>query len=918
MNNRILIYSIVAGLSVPSIGLAQSVDTKVDKNEDDAVISVAYGKQKKSSTTAAISTVTSDDIENASVTNSGNALYGKLSGLYVKQSAGTPGSDVPNLFIRGIGTNTGNTDVLILVDGIERGLDQVMLEDIESVSVLKDAAALSLYGVRGANGVVLITTKRGSNSKLKVGVDFDYGIQSPQMMPDLINSAEYATYMNQAALNDGFDAPYTPEQIQKFAAGNSPFYPNVNWFDNIYKKSSSIWNLRANASGGNDVVKYYVSLGYMRNEGLYKDTDINDGYSTQLYSGKLTFRSNVDINVNRKFKVSLDLGGTLDDINSPGTEVDDIYTAAYEYGPHLFPMLNPNGTLGGNSSFTNNPYGLVTASGYKEKHKRNLQVSSRFSYDLSSLTKGLSVYGNVAFDNYMLLTTNKTKTFAVYSMSGTEDEPVYTKYGQESSLGNGNSVSQFSRWYIEGGFNYARTFGKNEFEAVALYQMGAYDDDNTHPYKHQGFAGRIHYGYDNRYMAELGWSVTASQNSSPNNRWGFFPSISGAWIISNEDFMKSFNNLDFLKLRASFGLTGNDLSTYGRFLFFSDYKVGDKYYFGDANQSDSGLTISMQPNEELKWETNFMYNLGIDARLWKKLDLSVDMFYNRRTDILTELSYSKPLYLGLASGYFNYGTVDNKGVDLNLTWSDKISDFAYSVNLNGGFARSKVIKTGELAYPTPNRTRVGHSVKQIFGYEAIGFVTAEDVANGYQQFGYTLAEGDVKYRDVNEDGVVDENDESPISGTNFPEITFGMNLGVSYKGFSLQTQWDGLAKYNVNISSLTGPINIENQFREIVENSWSPENKDAEYPRLTTINNQNNYKTNTLWTKNGACLRLRMLELGYTLPNNILKNMKISNFKFFVRGMNVLSLDKLKFANPELLKSYPVMKSYHLGFKFEI
>lgn len=918
MNNKIVLYSIMAGLAVPSIGLAQSVDVNNEINEEDAVISVAYGKQKKSTITSAISTVTSEDIENASVTNSGNALYGKLAGLLVKQSAGTPGSDVPKLYVRGIGTNTGATDVLILVDGVERGLDQVMLEDIESVSVLKDAAALSLYGVRGANGVVLVTTKRGSNSKLKVGVDLDYGIQMPQLMPDLINSAEYATYMNQAALNDGLSAPYTSDEIQKFATGNSPLYPNVNWFDNIYKNTSAIWNMRANASGGNDVVKYYVSLGYMRNEGLYKDTDINDGYSTQLYSGKLTFRSNVDININKNFKMSLDLGGTLDDINSPGTDVDDIFNAAYDYGPHLFPMFNPNGTLGGNSSFTKNPYGLVTASGYKEKHKRNLQASSRFSYDLSSLTKGLSVYGNVAFDNYMLLTTSKTKTFSVYSFSGTEDEPVYTKYGTDSSLGNGSSVNQFKRWYLEGGFNYGRTFGKNELEAVALYQMGAFDDDNTHPYKHQGFAGRFHYGYDNRYMAEFGWSVTASQYSSPDNRWGFFPSISGAWIISNEEFMKSFNNLDFLKLRASFGLTGNDESTYGRFLFYSDYKVGNKYYFGDANQSDSGLTPSIQRNDDLKWETNFMYNIGLDAKLWKKLDLSVDLFYNRRNDIMTELSYSKPAYLGLASGYFNYGTVDNKGIELNITWSDKISDFSYFVNVNGGFARSKVIKTGELPYPYANRTRVGHSVKQIFGYEAIGFVTAEDVENGYQQFGYTLSEGDVKYKDVNRDGIIDENDESAIVGTNFPELSFGLNLGLSYKGISLQTQWDGLANYNVNISSLTGPVNIENQFREIMENSWSPENKNAEYPRLTTIANQNNYKTNTLWVKNGACLRLRMLELGYTLPDNVLNNMKISNLKFFLRGMNVLSLDKLKIANPELLKSYPVMTSYHIGFKFEI
>ena len=918
MNKRIIVYSFAVCLSLPSIVMAQSADSSKEKNDKDSEINIAYGKQKKTTLTAAISSATAEDIENASVTNAGNALYGKLSGLYVKQSSGLVDADVPNLFIRGIGTNTGSTKVLVLVDGIERSLDQVMLDDIESISVLKDAAALSLYGVRGANGVVLVTTKRGTNSKLKVGADFDYGLQMPQCMPDIINSAEYASFMNQAAINDGLTTPYTNEQIQMFKNGNNPLYPDVNWFDNIYKGSSSIYNFRAHASGGNEIAQYYVSLGYMRNEGLYRNTNLNDDFSTQLYSGRLTFKSNVDININKDFRLSLDIGGTLDDINSPGTTDSDILNAAYSNGPHLFPMLNPNGTLGGNSTNINNPYGLLNYSGYKEKHKRNLQVSSRFSYDLNKITEGLSVYGNIAFDNYMLLTTSKTKSFAVYSISGNEENPTYTKYGEESSLTDGSSVSQFSRWYIEGGLNYKRSYGKHGIEALALYQMGSYDNDETHPYKHQGFAGRLNYDYNNKYVAELGWSVSASQNSSPNNRWNFFPSISGAWVISNEEFMKPFKNIDLLKVRASLGLTGNDNSSYGRFLFYSYYEGGGAYWFGESNTIAGGSQIAQELNDDIRCETNFMYNFGVDAQIWKKLDLSVDLFYNRRSNILTELSYSKPLYLGLAQGYFNYGIVDNKGIDFNLTWKDKISDLGYSINVNGGFARSKVIKIGELSYADEYRSRVGKSVKQIFGYEAIGFVTADDVKNGYKQFGYVLKEGDVKYKDMNGDGVINEDDESPISGTNFPEITLGMNIGLTYKGFNIDTQWDGLFNYYVNISNLTGPMNVQNQFREIVENSWSPGNNDAMYPRLTTINNMNNYKSNTLWTKNASSVRLRMLELGYTVPNKILDRMKISNLKFFLRGMNVLNISKFKITNPELMKSYPMLSSYHIGFKFEI
>lgn len=898
-------------ITTDSIATYQSPNSKL--------IDVAYGKQSKNAITSSVSTIFSDEIENASVTTMGASLYGKLAGLYVEQPIGQPGNDSPTFRIRGAGTNTGNRNPLILVDGIERSLDQVPLSDIASVSVLKDAAALALYGVRGGNGVILATTKRGYNGKTHLTVNMEYGTQSADRLPNFISSAEYARYMNQAAANDGLSTPiYTQEQIDLFQKGNSPLYPNTNWVKELIRSNAPIWNINATASGGNRIVNYFVSLGYLRNEGIYKHTDLNEDFSTQNSYGKINFRSNIDVNINPKFKLSLDLGGYLEDVNTPGSYGSTIFSNIYGYGPHLFPMLNPNGSIGGNNTYRNNPYGLITSTGFSTQHKRNFQAQVKLRYNLDKFIKGLQIYGNVAFDNYVLYTDSKKKTFAVFSVSENEGQYTYERFGEESSLKNSTSTEQFKRWYLEGGLEYNHNFKNHAIQGLFLYQMGEYKNAELHPYRHQGFAGRIHYNYKKTYLAEFSWSATASQQTSSNNRWGFFPALSIGWIISNEDFMKNIKPLNFLKIRSSYGLTGWDSSDYGRFLFNNYFTGGSSYYFGSENTASSGLQEGNMVNNNMKWETNHTFNLGIDATFFKHLDITLDAFYARRTDIMSQISYIVPSYIGYSKGYFNYGTVDNKGIDATISWKEKIRKFSYSISLNGGFARSKIIKTGELAYRDAYRSRIGKSLAQNYGYEAIGFVTEEEASQGYSQFGSILRAGDVKYKDQNNDNIIDENDEVAIGGKWLPEITYGSNINLSYAGFNIETQFEGVANRTVNISSLAGTIGVKNQFPEIVEKSWTPEtSSQAEYPRLTTQPNTNNYKASNIWLKDAGFLRLRMIEVGYNLPTKTVKNMGFGKLRFYVRGMNLLTLDKLDFFNPDIMASYPMMRSYHVGIKME-
>lgn len=904
---------------------------------DSTVQEIAYGKQEAWKTSSAISTVSGNRLLNTTAPSVGNTLHGMLPGLTVLQQSGEPGNDFyqQNLYSRGRSSFVSGQKMLVIVDGFESTLDNISAEEIESISLLKDASALALYGGRGANGVLLVTTKKGKISAPKIGFRVQTGIQAPTYKSDPLGSYDYARLYNQALTNDGLATRYSDDALAAYQSGANPYlYPNVNWRKEVLKNTAPLSMAEMTFRGGSDVIRYYVMAGLLQNSGLYKGTDSKRKESSNAYYMRFNFRTNIDVNISKELMASLYAGGSIGDNSSLGGDntAYGLINSLWATAPNAFPVYNPDGSFGGNASQTN-PVGELLNRGLYKENNRSLQVVFNLKYDFSKLIKGLSMTAGVGYNNYEADTSSKTRNYARYALTANGDNDYsYTQYGVDAPLtATEGFKTDYTRVNFKAQADYSRTFGNHGLDATVFFLTDIYKVYGVrHDSKYLNYAGRLTYNFRKTYIAEFAASYMGSDNFAPGKRFGFFPAVSAAWVMSNEKFMENVSWIDELKLRASYGTVGND-QTSGRFLFDATYGGRGSYLFGTTSASSGGFGETTLDNKNVGWEHKTIFDVGFDARLAKNLTLGFDYFHEVQKDILTLPSASVLGLVGASYGgilpMMNVGKVTNHGVEVTARYDGHAGkQFTYFVEGGAWYAKNKINEMSENLQVYDYLYSKGHSVGTPMVLVAERLYQQDDFnADGSLKDGIAVphygrvAPGDIKYVDQNDDKIIDSNDSYPMGYSVLPEWNYTLRLGMQYKGFDLDVFFQGVANRDVylNGSSIYSFKNNGNA-STLALDSWTPENTDATYPRLSTNNFDNNYRTSTFWKRNGNYLRLRNVQLGYSLPANWMRSIKLSNVYLYINATNLLTFSHLDgLGDPEMgnLLNYPLMKTYNVGLK---
>ena len=906
-------------------------------NELDEVVVVGYGTQKKASVVGSIASVSVNDIRMPTAKISNN-LAGQLAGVISVQRSGEPGAS-STFWIRGISTFGSSTTPLVLVDGIERDLDLVDIEDIKDFSILKDAAATAIYGVRGANGVILITTREGIVGKPQINIRFEAGMVQPTKVPDMLDAVQFAELWNAAAGSE----VYTPEVIQKYRDGSDPdLYPNVDWVDYLYKDLSFNERVNVNVTGGGSTAKYYISGGFYNEDGLFARDNMKE-YNTSVFYRKFNFRSNVEVQLHKYTKLNVNLATTFERKNEPGTAASTIWDYAVKSAPQRL-----SGRL------------LQRPAARPRRQQRREPLRAA---DADRLPREVLQHGAVALLAHAgprrlgNQRTHRHRQRLVRRQelqpSGTHQDtpPQYMASGrdefgdlilQQTVVGTDNltyaeSHSGYRSVYLEASVNWARSFGKHDLSALFLYQQSQRNDvgiDKSEPelalpYRHQGIAGRITYSYDNRYFIEGNFGYNGSENFSPGKRFGFFPSVAAGYVISNEKFFEPVRGvIDLLKIKASYGIVGNDKIGTGdnvrRFIYNGTVNSGSSYYFGTRPHSSSSIQMGDWPNPNVGWEEAHKLNVGVDLSLFSKLKISADYFKEKREGIFLQRQ-SIPVYVGLSTQpWVNIGKMRNSGVDASLEYHQTIGqDLHLTVRGNFTYARNMIVDQDQPDYKYLYMNRTGQARYQTFGLVAAGLFRDQADIDAWpkQSFG-DVEPGDIKYLDLNGDGVVDSYDVKPIGYTNVPEIVYGFGFSLQWKAFDFSAFFQGVG--HVSFSTRTDQtlgFNARNSreanlFSDVYDNYWTPERLDAKYPRLYIGTNNNNNQTSTFWMANGRYMRLKNLEIGYTLPKRISQKMAMQNMRVYLSGVNLFTFSPFKLWDPDLqtgATNYPNNRIINIG-----
>jgi len=908
----------------------------------DEVVVVGFGTQRKASVVGAISTIEPKRLQNGTTRSMSNNLAGQLAGVIAVQRSGEPGYDNSNFWIRGISTFGGNRNPLILVDGVERSLDNMDPEEIESFSILKDAAASAVYGVRGANGVILINTKRGKVGKPSVSARVEQGFTSPIQLPEFIGAADYLEVMNSIREERG-DAPlYSQERIDNIRNGVDPdLYPDVNWLDAVLKKQAS--NSRANLSvnGGSDILRYSLVTSYYREGGII-ERDENQAWDSSSKLNRYNVRSNVDINISPSTLFRLNIGGYLQDRNRAPQSVDELFQQAFTIPPYVHPTIYSSGEIPRTPERTN-PWALATQRGYERISASKLESLFSLEQDLKFFLPGLKARGLFSFDRYSNTSVVRSKDPDYFNPAIGRDEEgnlklVIDKYGQDF-LG----YSKGSDWgdksmYLEGAINYSQFFGDHNVEGMILYNQRNYDSGDLLPYRNQGMAARFSYNYNNRYIAEFNFGYNGSENFAPGKRYGFFPSFALGWYISEEPFMINYKEtLSKLKLRGSYGLVGNDRLDGRRFAYITTINETGGYNWGLNNDFNrSGRFEGDQGNLNLTWETVAKSNLGFELGLWNALEFQFDLFHEDRKNIFMQRR-SIPGSSGFTNApWANFGQVKNKGIDMSLEFNKDLSqNFFLSLRGTFTYAKNQIIEQDEpSAIIGTSRSSTGKPIGQQFGLIADGLFTDadfKDIEEGIlndnvpkHTFG-VIRPGDIKYQDINADGVVDALDVTSIGGTEDPQIVFGFGTNMRYKSIDFGFFLQGLSStYRIIGGSNFIPGSANGSMGNIFSNvsdRWTLENpsQDVFYPRLSDYQSSNNNMASTWWLRDMSFIRLRNVEVGYSLPTSWINPAQLKNARIFLRGNNLFTISDFKLWDPELGVNngmrYPIMKSISMGLE---
>ena len=904
-------------------GIMAQNDT-LSTSKGDAILdlgrNVSYASQE---VTGSISTVSADALshKNNSI-NPTNNLFGLLSGVQVLQGNGAAWEDGASLYIRGMGT-TNSKSPLILVDGFERSIKELASEEIESISVLKDAVATSLYGIRGANGVILVKTKRGQMTAPQINFSYEFNMATPNRLPDFVDGYTYAQALNEALSNDGLNPRYSAAELEAFRTQSNPlFYPNVDWVDETLRDATFGDNINFSARGGGKFVRYYTMLNFLDSRGLLQPTEDNDGYSTQQKYSKLNIRTNLDITVSPTTTVQLNFLGNFTEHNRPGTVTDDLFEAIYQVPAGAFPIKTERGVWGGTTNYSNNPVALISAKGYARSQTRALFADMNLNQDLSALLPGLSAGFKVGLDNSASYWDSNTKSFGYESavIDLATGEKTFTTLQNEGNLSFSKSVgSVVTHFNFETYMNYLKQWNKHNLSATLMYSM----DKTSSKGRNTGRAfmdvvGQAHYSYANRYLVDFSLSGSASSILDPDKRWGIFPALGAGWVLSEESFMKT-DWLNLLKLRASYGISGR--ADYDVNLFRDIYGGGNSYMFGATPASISGMKLTQLGITDLTYEKSHKLNVGIDFKAWDKLSLSLDAFYDHRTDILVSGSGSVSSIFGMSTPMMNDGIVDNRGIEAVIGWDDKIGNFSYHLGGQFSFTRNKIINQNEEYRPYDYLKRTGGSLGQIYGYEVIGiYQSQEEIDNReVKQYLGTVRPGDLMFKDQNGDNRIDAYDQVALGyNSSCPEIYYSFDLGAEYKGFGLYALFQGAGNYSklLDTRSVYRPIVGNNTISKYYwENRWSKDNPNGTLPRLTYSGSDNNYNNNSMWVTDASFLKLRTLELYYNFPTQLLNKSRIfGGLKIFARAHDLFCLDGIDLQDPEAIGAvHPTMTQYTFG-----
>jgi TonB-linked SusC/RagA family outer membrane protein len=913
---------------------------EITMNANDAMIPVGNRMEvRKDELTSAIGIVTSDELTKSTVSNPANALYGKIPGLTVLQNGGPGWNSDPDIYIRGIETfgigSFVNSNILIIVDGFERPVSSLSLEEIESVSVLKDAAALAMYGIRGANGVLVVTTKRATGKSLSVSAKYDHGITQPFRIPTFLDAPGYVKAVNQARENDGMTPLYSQPEIDRFQSGNDPYlYPNVNWIEEGLNNFASMDKLSVSLQQQASSVRYFALMNYDNENGIFKPVDLNDGYSTQSTGQKFNFRTNIDIDITRTLKLTVNLAGNLAEGTRPATGNDesDIFSAMYNVPASAFPVRSYNKDnrgvpyWGGTTTYGfTNPVALISGVGYTKQGRRELMSDFIVGKNLDYFVKGLSLEAGVSTDVSHDYRDNRTKQYQyqqlVPVLNGAYEVINTTEslYGTATTFAFATSVpAQRRRTTAFADVKYTKSWNDNELNSVLLLQreelIRSYQN-NT--YRHLLAAGNVHYGKAGKYFADLTLAFSGTNVLPAGSRYGFFPALSLAWKLSNEPFLAGSKLIDDLKLRASWGISGNDQVIQN--IYMTPWVGSSGYWFSSSNSSVGGYREGRLASSPLTFETSYKSNIGIDAALFSMLDLSIDAFYDKRTGILVETGGYVSGVLGVASPYSSKGITSNKGVEVGLNLHKNTGDFNYHVGGQLSYVKSKIIDMLEVYRPEEYLKRTGQSIGQAFGLEAVGFFSDNnDIANSPKQTFAIVRPGDVKYKDQNGDNIINSYDEVPMGyNTKIPEVYYSGSVGAEYKGIGIDAFFQGVANQTVylNTPGIFLPLRSNTNISTFSDGSWTPETAaTATLPRLSTLENANNYRPSSIWYADASFLKLRSVEVHYDFPANLVSRIKLDNARLYVRGMNLLSIDNIKIVDPEEIGiTYPTMSSYNVG-----
>lgn len=892
-----------------------------------AVTPVLYGEQSTVTNLQSTSTVYNSDLIKVPVAGINNALSGRLAGLYTLQSNGRPGADGTSITVRG-------NAPLVLVNGIPRDYPSIDPEEIESVTILKDGLSTVMLGQQASNGVIMINTRKGEVGKQRISLTAQAGLQSAIKLPKPLGAFDYATLYNEALANDGKAPRYTAADLNAWATGSDPiFHPDVDWYSTILKPNTTFSRYNLNTYGGGNATRYFLDVDYLNQSGILKQDDERNTYSTNTDYKRYLVRTNIDIDITPTTLLNLNLFGRIQNGNQPGgvsasTAIFTTGTTLSNFGSNnvfsqlasipnnAYPVFNPNGSLAGTSDYQTNLWGATTRSGYFYNSSRDISADISLKKTLDNVTKGLWLKALASFNHSVSENIIRTKQYAVYKLASTNPD-VYQKFGVDGQQVNlTTNTGQSRNLFVDFSAGLDKTYGNHGISALLKYNSQSIQGNQV-VLINNNLSGRINYNYKEKYLAEAALSYSGVNRYVEGQRYGFFYGFGLGWNMAKEDFLKDIQWLNALKIRANYAYTGN--ANPGYFAYNQYYVTGNTYNYGAPTPTAiTGVAEGTLANPHITWEKANQYNVGIDASLFNnKLSVAADYFNNKNFDLVQTRGRSSAL-LGTTYPAENIGVSRYSGVEFDLKYSNHVGNFNYYIAPNV-FSLQKIIEyQDEISRPYSWMERTGQREDQTFGYVATGlFQNQAEINSSAKIQGYTPVPGDIKYQDLNNDGIINELDVRALKNNN-PIWFYGLNLGFSYKGFDFSALLQGVQNRYVYVSGSTEWAFQNNGLGQAFEQNlgrWTPATAaTATQPRLTIGANPNNEATSSYWLHDGSYVRLKNVELGYTLPKVVTGKLKLASVRFFVNAVNAFTLSAYDRVDPEVYGSgYPLQRVVNAG-----